>query len=228
MPSPEFDLLLPWEMRFVTLAHRARCFSKWLEDPGEVWPASEARANADHVEREGCEQIGGNRDQSHDVSHEPRRILELRASCHQDREPTPIDEGCHRGRRDAHATHQDRRRVRNVAGCVMPFVRLMSVLLMCSLARVCGGAECFRSSAVGCPSRLTNLQFVASGPLKLTLSWDAAPATDSATSYTVRLHCACFACDALVMHVCSGISGRNDTPLMAGDLLERVVRASSV
>ena len=210
------------------LAHRARCLCEWLGDPGEVWPVSEARANAGHVEREGCEQMGGNRDRSRDVSHEPRRILELRASCDQDRESSPTDEGCHRGRRNAHATHQGRRRVRNVVDCVMPLKRLMSVLLMCSLARVCGGAECFRSSAVGCPSRLTNLQFVASGPLKLTLSWDAAPASDTATSYTVRLHCACFACDALVMHVCSGISGRNDPPLMAGYLLERVVRASSV
>jgi len=62
---------------------------------------------------------------------------------------------------------------------------VVAVLLAVSFADVCDAAACFRSSATGCPPKLANAHFAATGQLELTLSWDAADASFAITSYSV-------------------------------------------
>ena len=73
----------------------------------------------------------------------------------------------------------------------MPQLRqiLLQIIAMSSFA-VCYGAACYRSAGTACPATLSNLKFVPTAPLVLTLTWDAAPPSESVTSYTVRV-CVC-------------------------------------
>ena len=66
-----------------------------------------------------------------------------------------------------------------------PLLYAVAIILALSMAHVCNGAACFRSSASGCPPRPSNANFAASGPLELTLSWDSVDASFAVTSYSV-------------------------------------------